>query len=445
MIYVRGNRLDYDRWAELGNYGWDYDSVLPYFKKSEGNQCAPFVEYQNGKYHNASGPLKVDFLGNDEDEAEPLRQIFLKAASQAGHPIIEDINADKTLGYLKMQSTAYKGYRQSTAKAFLVPAKNRPNLHIIQNAFVEKILIDSNNVAYGVEFVYNDTFKFQAIARKEVILSAGVYMSAVLLMLSGVGPREDLEKLEIPIKSNLPVGKSLVDHIETYVWFKFNPTEISPTEKLDNIYKWAIHKTGPLASRGVSTVNGFVNTLNNSRYPDFQILQFYHKRNSFRFDELKKEIRDTLKKVNEKYDIVSIVVSQLHPQSKGDVKLASTCPRDHPIINGHYYNNDYDLESTIRAIKQQIAHTKTPSFRENGAEFLHIPIDECDCFTFQSDEYFRCYIKYFGGGNNHPTGTSRMGISDQDSVVDPQLRVRNIKKLRQIDAGVYVFLVLIFC
>lgn len=148
-----------------------------------------------------------------------------------------------------------------------------------------------------------------------------------------------------------------------------------------------------------------------------------------------------IKKVNEKYDIVAIVVSQLHPKSRGNVKLTSTSPRDYPIINGNYYDNDYDIESTIRAIKQQISHTKTPSYRENGGEFLHIPIDECDCYTFQSDEYFRCYIKYFGGGNNHPTGTSRMGISDRDSVVDPRLRVRNIKNLRQIDAGVYVFLV----
>ncbi|XP_055308884.1 glucose dehydrogenase [FAD, quinone]-like [Sitodiplosis mosellana] len=436
MIYVRGNRLDYDRWSKLGNDGWDYDSVLPYFRKSEGNQYAKFVKYKNGRYHNASGPMKIHFLGNDYDGAGSLRQIFLNAATQAGHPIIDDINSDHPLGYLNMQSTSFKGSRQSTSKAFLVAAKDRPNLHVIKNAFVEKILINENNEAYGVEFVYNETHRLQAIARKEVILSAGVYMSPVLLMLSGIGPKKHLEKFKIPVKSDLPVGRNLIDHIATYIWFKFKPTEQSPTEKLDGIYNLAIHNTGPLASRSVSTVNGFVNTLNGTRFPDFQILIFYYKRNTSTFGQYKRSISQALRKENKNHDIVAIVVSELHPKSRGFVKLASASPRDEPIINGNYFSDEYDFESTIRAIKQQVSFTETPSYRDNGAEFMHIPIEECDRFEFRSDNYFRCYIKYFGGGNNHPTGTSRMGNSDCEAVVDSRLRVRNIKKLRQIDAGV---------
>lgn len=438
MIYVRGNKFDYDRWSELGNVGWDYESVLPYFKKSEGNQYAPFVKYKDGEYHNGSGPLKIDFFGKDDDESESYRQIFLNAAAQAGHAIIDDINSDRTLGYLKLQGFYANGRRQSTARAFLVPAKNRPNLHIIKGAFVEKILINSNNEAYGVEFIYNKKHRLRAHARKEVILSAGAYMSPYILLHSGVGPRNHLKKIGIPVKSDLPVGRNLINHHAVFVWFKFNGTEKSSTEALDNIYNLAIHNSGPLTSRGVSTVNGFVNTLNGTGSPDFQIIINYFKRNSSTFGQYKEAISHALRKENEQHDVVSILLSGLHPKSRGYVKLATASSQDRPIINGNYFSDEYDFESYIRAIKQQISLTETPSYRKHGGEFIHIPIEECDCFKFCSDRYFRCYIKYFGDGNSHPIGTSRMGNSERDSVVDSRLRVRNIRNLRQIDVGMYV-------
>lgn len=439
MIYNRGNKNDYDKWSELGNDGWDYENVLKYFKKAEGNQHDPFVQYENGKYHSADGPLKIDFFGRDR--MGQYRKMFIDAAAQAGYPTIRDINANTYVGYLEMQGTYFNGRRQSSAKAYLAPAKNRTNLHVIKHAFVEKILINSNNEAYGVEFVYNETNRLTATARKEVVLCAGTYMSPVLLMLSGVGPKDVLENLNISVKADLPVGKNLADHTATNLWFKFNPSEEeTAAQQLDDIYEFAAHNKGPLTSIGVTAAYGFLSTLNHT-FPDHQIYIFHYKKNSPKLKgyvgSYKKEFGDALVKENENHDVAYIAVSLAHPKSRGYVTLASASASDKPIIVPQYFTDQDDVETTVRAIKQQISFTKSPAYKKNGGEFIHIPVEECDRFEFQSDDYFRCYIKYFGNGNSHPVSTSKMGPdTDAEAVVDSRLRVRNIKNLRQADAGV---------
>lgn len=437
MLYTRGNKANFDAWFRLGNVGWDYKSVLPYFKKSEGNQHVPFVQYKNGFYHNASGPWKIDFFAKERMDA--YRKMFMDAAKQAGHQIIDDINADTSLGYLEMQAIYSNGRRQSAAKAFLLPAMNRTNLHIIKHALVKKVLINSNNEAYGVEFVYNETHKMRARARKEVILAAGTYMSPVLLMSSGIGPKAELEKFDILVKADLSVGENLLDHGALNLWFKFNPSDDeSPTQQLEDIFDLAIRNTGMLASRGTTNVNGFLNPLNGS-IPTVQIQFFYYKRNVTALIDFlrsyKAGIAQALIKENENHDVAMIGLSLLQPKSKGRVILDRSSSEARPFIIPEYFTDETDVKTTIAAIKQQISFINTPAYQENGAEFIHIPIDECDCFHFQSDEYFRCYITYLGGGNNHPIGTSKM-TPDADGVVDPRLRVKNIKNLRQADAGV---------
>lgn len=166
------------------------------------------MSYDNGRYHSASGPMKIDFFGNLID----TDKIFIDAALENGLTFIDDINADKTNGYLNLQGNTLNGRRQSTAKAFLIPAKNRPNLHVIKHALVKRILINNRNRAYGVKFTYKGK-TMKAFARKEVILSAGTIMSPMLLMLSGAGPQEELQKHKIPPKAVLTgVGKNLYDH-----------------------------------------------------------------------------------------------------------------------------------------------------------------------------------------------------------------------------------------
>lgn len=441
MVYTRGRKEDYDQWSKLGNSGWDYDSVLPYFKKSEGNQYKPFVSYQNGKYHNGSGPMKIDFFGQDGQDA--LRKIFLDAAVESGNPIIDDINADKDLGYLNMQATYANGRRQSAAKSHLIPAKNRPNLHVIKNAFVEKILIDENNNTNGVEFSYKEKHKFKAFARKEVILSAGTFMSPQLLMLSGIGPKMHLESFHIPLKMDLPVGQNLIDHQSLFIWFRFNPTETSPTAQLDSLYQYVVHGTGPLTSRGVTNINGFINIGNKTGVPNIQAQIFYFTKNASALTSYvnnvnyKDDIKHKLLSESLTHDIAAVIVSNIHPKSKGFVKLSNSSAYSKPIVNPKYYSNKDDVEVSLQAMKQQLAFEKTKSYQKNGGKFIHIPIEECDRHEFRSDDYLRCYIYYFGTTNSHHFGGSKMGPkSDTQTVVDSRLKVKNIGKLRQIDAGV---------
>lgn len=437
MLYSRGGKPDYDNWAEPGNLGWDYDNVLPYLKKLEGNQYAPFVEYKNGMYHNASGPVKISFF----DHTSPFEQFFLDAATEAGYPIIDDINADATLGVVKLQGFYANGKRQSAAKAYLIPAKNRTNLHIIKHAFVEKILIANSNVAYGVRFRYRGKHILNAFARKEVILSAGSVNSPPLLMLSGIGPRNVLKKHKIPIKSDLAVGHNLYDHLFNLVWYKGHPTQTSPTEQLDSLYQYITNATGPLADT-IAKILIFADTTNGTGPPDFILGGFHFARNSTDLQlfishlNYKDEIREILLNENQNHDIYIVSCSQLYPKSKGYIELSSLNPYDKPIIKAEYLTHPQDVEDMIRATKRLYHLASTETYQEKGVQMIHFPIKECDCHEFQSDEYTRCYAKYFSTTAFHPVGTSKMGPdSDPEAVVDARLRVRNIRNLRQIDAG----------
>lgn len=437
MIYIRGFKDDFNHWYNLGNPGWDYESVLRYFKKAEGNQYEPFVTYQNGKYHSASGPLKVDFF---DSVTTPLDQMILDGQMGIGNPLIDDINADKLLGTLRMQGTVSNARRQSSAKAYLIPAMDRKNLHIITDAYVEKILIDKNRVAYGVQFRYREKHVLKAFARREVILSAGAVKSPQVLMLSGIGPKNMLQKHNIPVKSDVAVGQNLYDHILTKVWLKMQPFETS--DQLDSLYQFSIHGSGPLSTIGVTRIFTLINTVNGTGQADFFLANFYFPRNSPGLSGFvdnvayRDEIREALLNENKNYDLLVAAIMQAQPKSKGYIELATSNPHDNPIIKPRYFTHPEDMEGVLRAIKKVYSLINTKAYRAKNVQIIRFPIAECDCYKFQSDDYSRCYIKQFAGTTFHPVGTSKMGPdSDREAVVDPGLRVRNIKRLRQIDAG----------
>lgn len=437
MLYVRGFDRDYNRWHSDGNNGWNFEDVLPFFKKSESNQWDPFVEYDNGRYHSGSGPMKVSFYGGTSEFAK----IFYQAGMERGIPFIKDINADEHHGFLNLQGTVFNGRRQSTAKAFLIPAKNRTNLHIIKHAFVKKILINETNRAYGILFDINGT-TYTATARKEVILSAGAVMSPVLLMQSGVGPKEHLQENNIPCKADLPVGLNLLDHVYTLIFFEFNPTPTSPTMQLDNIYNFAIHNEGPLTSAGIAQLGLFINTTQPTSYPDVQTIYFWHTQNSptllsyIKIRQFKNEIASTLLEKTKNHDIGVILVTLLQPKSSGQIRLNGTSPYSKPNIDPNYFSNSDDTKTMIRALRQQLSFVDTASFQKNGGKFIRFPLDECDKFNYQSDDYFECYIKYFSATEYHPVGTCKMGPkSDSSAVVDSELKVHNVDGLRTIDAS----------
>lgn len=439
LQYIRGHERDYDYWSELGNPGWDFESVLKYFKKSEGNQNQSFVEYQHGRYHNANGPLKISAFDGDD----PFSQIFIDAAAEQGIPFVDDMNADKHIGYTYMQGFVYNGRRESSAKAFLAPIKDRPNLHVIKHAMVRKIIIDEKNRARGVKFVYKGKYEMKAFASKEVILSAGSLMSPQVLMLSGIGPKKHLRKHKIRVKSDLPVGNNLFDHVYAYLWFSFDPIssrETFASSDIDSLYEFVFHNSGPLNSFAFDNLAGFINLDGNGTIADTQPTGGHFTVNSSSLKSyasmFKPEIRQKLLDENQNRDLIVIYAGLLHPKSNGTVRLNGTNIYGKPIVNTNYFGVSDDLELLLRVVKQQISYVNTTSFRRNGGEFVEIPIKGCTQFGYESDDYLRCYIKHLTGTNYHPVGTSKMGPdSDATAVVDSRLKVRRIKGLRQIDAG----------
>lgn len=400
------------------------------------------MAYKNGEYHSDDGPLNVDHFS--EDGMNSIRQIFLDAAVESGNQQIIDINSDVGLGYLNIQGFYYDGTRQSAAKAFLIPAKNRTNLHIMKHSLVTKILI-KNKQAYGVNLLYTgkETREFTATAQKEVIISAGGISSPQLLMLSGIGPEEHLKKFDIPIESDLAVGQNLMDHPLLASWFTFNPTITGVLSTLAGLPQYALNKTGRLASIGATTLTGFINTVNGTGVPDFQIFFIYFTvgqalelglfLDKFNYNA---EVSLALQAELLTHDVVGIAPVMLHEKSRGVIELLSTSPDDHPFIQPRYFQEAEDMEAMLRVLKLQISYLNTTAYKEKGGQFIDLPLPECDELGRGSDDYYRCYIRYFTNTCFHPAGTCKMGnSSDTTAVVDNELKVRGIENLRVIDAS----------
>lgn len=437
MMHVRGNRHNYDGWAASGNTGWNYDSVLPYFKKSEGNQYQPFLLENNGYYHNGNGPLKVSF-------GRPLTavdQLFIAAAKELGIPYTEDINGQNYTGMSFLQSTVSQGRRQTSANAFLLPVKK--NLHIIRHAYVKKILINKNKRAYGVKFTINGKHKMKAIAKREVILSAGTIMSPVILQRSGIGPKQLLKKHKIKCKANLAgVGQNLMDHMCIQIWYTFTPSGTAPVSDLDSIFQLAVHNQGSLNATGY--LSALLNVYNRTGDPDHQPFYAPIPQNTpstakqiMTLFDMSESITNQLLKANEQYDVVGSLVFMLVPHFRGTVELCGESPCSKPTIKPNYLDNDFDRDTVLQTIKEQVSFVNTKSFQAGGGSVLRFKLDECDALEYQSDAYWKCYMKYMSAPGSHFVGTSKMGPNtDPMAVVDPRLRVYKIKGLRQIDAGV---------
>lgn len=437
MWYVRGNQGNYDYWASLGNLEWNSRNVWEHFKKSENNTHSPFVEADRGKYHSDNGPLKVSFCGI----TPPSETIFKEALRELGYPPIKDVNADEHYGYCDLQGTIYGGRRQSTAKAFLIPAKDRDNLEVVENAFVEKVLIDDRNRAIGVQYTYNGTSTRRVYARKEVILSAGSIMSPVLMMLSGIGPARQLLQYNIPVKAILPVGENLWDHISVVLFYSFNPTPTSPTAALDSIYDFAIHSNGSFTA--ITQLTAFINLQKNRHDPpEIQLVFVSFSSNSSDFVAFlqsmnyKPEIISYLAGVNQVKDVAGEIVILIQPKSRGFICLNGPTAYDKPFIKPNYFDDPDDLNRLTKAMEQQVAFEDTHAYRKNGGKFIRIPLPECDRFPFKSTAYNKCYIKYFSATAYHQVGTCKMGARyDSEAVVDSHLRVYKVRNLRVIDAS----------
>lgn len=442
MLYVRGNRRDYDEWEKMGNTGWNFDKVLRYFKKSENNNVDWIIEHTQGIYHKQNGPQHIDGYNS----IESLKTVVYEAAFELGYVEKIDINADEHIGFATAQGTLFNGERQSAARAFLVPIKNRENLHIIKNALVTDLIITEDNTVSGINFEYNGKM-LRAASKKEVILSAGTVGSAKILMLSGIGKSAELKELNIPVRKELSVGYNLQDHVTAMYNTKFHKSTAqnhSPRDISDSLFSYLIHRVGKFAGLGTSDLLGFINTVDkDAKYPDIQYMFLNQPKKMIGGKELfhnfaySDDIVDQLVEANNEAEILQIAVALLNPQSRGTVKLRSSNPHDPPIINAGYLEKTEDADSLIRGIKEIRKLFGTNNFEMHEAEELHLKIAECDKFEYASDEYWRCYVSYMTTTLYNPSGTCKMGPhSDPDAVVDPRLKVQGMLGLRVADASI---------
>jgi choline dehydrogenase len=447
MLYVRGNRKDYDTWEKLGNPGWNYDEVLKYFKKSEGNQMHWIVELTQGKYHKVNGPLKVDSFNG----IETLKTVIYESAFELGYVEHMDINTDGNhIGFNTALGTIFGGERHSAAKAFLNPAKSRKNLHIIKNAVVTQLIVDDDKVK-GVKFEVAGK-KLEAHVTKEVIVSAGAVNSPKLLMNSGIGIAEDLKKIGVSVVKDLPVGKNLQDHVIVPLQFQFHKDRAMkhhPQDITDSLYSFLRHRVGKFASIGMSDLLGFINTLDkNATYPDIQYHFFGQPRAMIGYAEflqvfgLKDEFIAQYVQANENAETVQVCVTLLNPKSRGNIKLRSSNSAEAPLINAGYLTEAEDVETILRGIREFLKFLDTKDFKIHDAELFRYKLDECDQFEYSSDDYWRCFIKYFSSTIYHPCGTCKMGPStDAEAVVDSRLKVYGLKGLRVVDASIMPLIV----
>jgi choline dehydrogenase len=409
MIYIRGNRADYDHWASLGNTGWAYDAVLPYFIKAETN-----LEF-NDRFHGQSGPLVV----SSHSRLSPISQRYLSAAQDAGICYNPDFNGEWQDGCGPLQRTIADGMRCSTAAAYLRPARRRPNLTVFSHAQATRLLFDRQRVI-GVQYLRMGIAE-QAFAGAEVILSAGALRSPQLLLLSGIGPAPALETLGIQVQAHAPeVGKNLQDHIHARVRCELTePLTFAPLpseDKATALQTYETSKTGPLASNFLEA-GCFVKSQADAPYPDLQL---------FLFGNLTPEYPEA-GQANRHGIALTAYVNR--PKSAGEVTLSSADPLDRPRINPNYFNDPADLRCLVEGVRWNLKLWSQQAFDDIRGNELSPGL------TCRDGDGLAEFVRRTASTTWHPTTTCRMGV-DAHAVVDPTLRVNGVAGLRVVDASI---------
>jgi choline dehydrogenase len=412
MVYIRGHAFDYDRWQEEGADGWSYSDVLPYFRKAETRDSGA------DDYRGGDGPLNV----HTGDHPNPLFDAFIEAGQQAGYPHTKDMNGHQQEGFGVMDMTIKQGKRWNTAQAYLRPVLDRPNLRAETGAMVQRILFEGET-AVGVEYVQNHK-TVRVRAQREVILSGGAINSPQLLMLSGVGDETDLKALGIDVVAHRPgVGQNLQDHLELYVQqactqpislYKYTH---QPHKTIAGV-TWFINNDKGACRTAHLEAGGFIRSEAGIRHPDIQ------------FHFLPSQVIDH-GRVDPQVHAYQCHVGPMRQTSRGYLKLKSTDPADHPIIQPNLLSTERDRWEMRQAVKLTREILAQPAFAPFRGEELQPGTG------VQTDEEIDAFVREKADSAYHPSCTCKMGaVDDPMAVVDSEARVYGINNLRVVDASI---------
>ncbi|GBP43981.1 Glucose dehydrogenase [Eumeta japonica] len=432
MIYLRGHPKDYDRWAELGNEHWNYESVSKHFDILE--------EVFDGG---------IDLIENAKNPTRNLwYDIIAKAWDEFGLSDNPNAKNEVLVGLRRIKMCINEGRRFNTAKVSLHNVKDNRNLHVMKNTIVQKVIIDKDTMtARGVQIRHTSGIVMEISAKNEIALSAGSIGTPQILMLSGIGPKVHLSANGIQTILDLPVGKNLQDHA-------FLPLFMQVDEKYSNsvppetltllLIQYMLTRTGPFAEMNMVDLQGYIDTTNKTDYPDVQFLHLHYTkedtyalRDVFKNIGYSEEILETLKKMNKDHDIIAILLILLHPKSRGEVLLRDANPLSLPIIKPNYFEELDDIETMRRAIEFIRKLLNTKMFQQVNVTLPKFEIEACSDHDHDGDGYWECYIRHLATTLYHPVGTATMGpAGDRGAVVDEDLLLHGVNGLRVVDAGV---------
>jgi len=410
LVYIRGQAEDFDHWRQLGNAGWSFDDVLPYFRRAEDQ-----VRGAN-KLHGAGGPLAV----SDVQDYDPISKAFIRSALDLGFPRNDDFNGAVQEGAGYYQLTTRNGRRCSTAVGYLRPARRRGNLRVETNALAEQVLFEGRR-AVGVRFRQNGALR-TVRARREVVLCGGAINSPQLLLLSGVGPAQHLMEMGIAVHHDLPgVGQSMQDHYQTRIVEKcrfpitVNDIMLSRWKMLKTGLEYFLFRRGPLTI-AAAQAGLFARTRPELATPDVQFATVI-----FSADRPAEGLH--------KFSGFSVVVYQLRPESRGELKLKSPDPAAAPAMHPNYLSTETDRRTIVDGLKLARRLMATPDMQH------FIASEYIQGVQVQTDDELLAYVRQYGSTVFHPTSTCKMG-SDAMAVVDAALRVHGLEALRVVDASI---------